>query len=452
MSPEEFEKYKKNNGIAGIDYKRGLFGKEKFSIRFNPNTGQKELADPEGNVIDPSTVDPNDLAAAEAAEKEVVTAVNVNGESVEVTKEEADAEGLEVVGNTGADSQNTNGARQFDNIDDKGALLSPRERTQKGYKGQKGDERRARRAIRKDPSADPYNKQEPVVGINKGNNVSTFPGEMTEDQAQEMYDNSGLPGAVERLFPRKVGPGMTSNEPETVARRNAMFQDARQPSPRKLARQERRANRRAERNPTPVQNDNLELPYDEALMPYAKNGLIWDQNLLKFVNGGVLPQAKNGRYQSYDKYEEYSDQGNGDQIEAKFKPLFEKETDVALAGNQAMELGYTALDVFKRKNNFVPQDDKDAALSLNAQMNTGIGGDEGIYDQWGDQLDPGNPLAGRSGDNFTTTGRSLNTPYTKDGGELVYAQAGLQVGDELELSPEEMMAFARLGYQIKAIK
>ena len=40
----------------------------------------------------------------------------------------------------------------------------------------------------------------------------------------------------------------------------------------------------------------------------------------------------------------------------------------------------------------------------------------------------------------------------RNGGELVYAQAGLEVGDELELSPEEMMAFARLGYQIKAIR
>ena len=552
MSPEEFAKYSKNNSIAGIDYKRGLFGKEKFSIRFNPNTGQEEIVDKDGTVVDPSMVDSNAEIVDEngnqviSGGKEMVTAIDNSGAELQLSKEDAIASGMEYtvneVNNKLLNNQNNNlvDNRETpeikalrDKIDQEGSRKENRQskrNTRKDVifdKQQNKNKRKLYDKWEKEDRSDVMNKlanlrvKEEAIGINgevldvtgsgpevQPKDVSTFPmiydqngpssklgptlnskmfegatpigsgiqsvnsignqiarGEMTEEEAQDIYDNSFARGAVDKLFPKRVAPGMTSTA-ESGNRKNSFFQDGRQPSRRKLARQERRQERGQERNvrrnPAPVRNSNDEFDLLQAIQGVGKElpskvyevgGLIWDQDLLKFVNGGTLPQAKNGLYQSYDEYEEYSNQGDGDQIEAKFKPLFEKEVDVALAGNQAMELGYTALDVFKRKNNFVSQDDKDAALSLDAQMNTGIGaGDEGIYDQFGDQLDPGNPLAGRSGDNFTRTGRSLNAPYMKGGGELVYAQAGLQVGDELELSSEEMMAFARLGYQIKAIK
>ena len=80
---------------------------------------------------------------------------------------------------------------------------------------------------------------------------------------------------------------------------------------------------------------------------------------------------------------------------------------------------------------------------------------EGLYDRnTGRQLpqDTGaDVLAGRAGDRYVGQGQSFTDPYMAAMGAITKAQAGMEVGQEVTLSDDQIKMLEGLGYKIKQL-
>lgn len=179
-----------------------------------------------------------------------------------------------------------------------------------------------------------------------------------------------------------------------------------------------------------------------------------DQVQMKYGGGVNLPKASLGRNEEY-------------QDVAKFKPIYERTIDYGAGADLLFEAGSKFNSFLEAMNSSMSPEEEREMQSVDRKFNT-LPTDsaiEGLYDRnSGRQLpqDTGaDMLAGtnsrqgmydQKGQKFTKDfyGRGSGLQYVEDGG-LVIAKAGMEVGQELDLSPEQVKMMENLGYKIKKL-
>ena len=400
MAPEDFQNRLNQSGISDFKYKNNIFG-EKVRIKFNPITGQQETVDEAGNVVDPNAtptanqpVSSIQTQPGQAVNDDDIVTATVDGRAVQMTAAEAENKGYVHSGNATKPTPVTADNSNPNYVNKRGAL-QPVEYRNRPFKESRRDLRRVgKEQARMDA------EEQATRDNNYGNEIDA-----TYDIAAANLRAKGIT------------------------------------------------------NPT---KDQLNAALDNVEMVRGMSGVPAGERPPDFKYGGQaffqppLPKAK------YGNNEEYQDV-------AKFKPLYETTIDF----EKAADVGYEGVsklnEFFMGMNTVMTPEEERAMQSTDRKFGTVApdSGLEGWYDkQTGRQLpeDTGADVyAGRGGSDYLhdqegqkftqdLMGRSSNRmSYGLRDGGLIMAKAGLQVGQELILTPGQLKMMENLGYKVKQL-
>jgi len=453
MSPEEF--YARQSGISDIDYKsrNGIFGsRERLKISFNPVTGQEELVDEQGNVVetdaDGNPVNTEGYNAADA----MVTAIDADGNEVQMTQEEAENQGLShkvnptqqvntdaIVTNGLTRKQNRNRAFDTDRSGDIDRWERKEGRKLAGT--QRRTERGERRDARKQGRVDRrFGKgwQQSIVDSAGGKPRTATSTKTGEEQIQRGDER-----------------GVESNDPSIIINATAGQNDYGNEVDATYNIAEANLRARGIKNPTQAQlNDAL----DNVEMVRSMSGVAAGEMPPEFRYGG-----KTGMLEYYIPTSK-----KGDEV-AKFKPLYEYDVDYGAMADVLYEGGSMFNEFLEGMNTVMSPEEERSMQSVDRKFGVvpPSSGDEGLYDRnTGRQLpqDTGADILagtnrtqgqyGQKGQKFTDDffGRSSGRlGYGLKHGGLVLAKAGMQVGEELTLTPDQLKMMENLGYKVKQL-